>query len=374
MSKKILVTESTMPSLTEYIEEITDLWQSKWLTNEGVKVQKLTKQLKNYLEVDSLSLVTNGHTALELALAAFDLHGGEVITTPFTFISTTNAICRAGLTPVFANIDPETFTLDPAKVEALITPRTKAILPVHIYGNACDVEAFADLATKYNLKLIYDGAHSFGTKYFGKSLGQFGDITTYSFHATKLFNTIEGGAIVANDEQIHNRLTQLKNFGLKNGEPVEIGLNGKMNEFSAAMGLCNLRQNDAMIEQRKMRYQYYYERLQNIPGIQLNPQQNGIESNAAYFPVLFHDTFGCCRETIIDRLMKQNIFPRKYFYPLTSESPSIQNNYPIQATPIAHDYAQRVLTLPLYPNLEFEIIDQICQIIIDSGQLEANAS
>ncbi|PWF99659.1 DegT/DnrJ/EryC1/StrS family aminotransferase [Levilactobacillus bambusae] len=363
MSKKIMVTESTMPPFAEYANEIAELWQSKWLTNNGAKTQELTQQLQDYLGIDHLSLVTNGHMALELALMALGVQDGEVITTPFTFASTTHAIVRNGLTPVFADIDPETFTLDPTKVEALITPQTRAIMPVHIYGNVCDVEAFERLGKKYHLKVIYDGAHSFGCQYKGKSLASYGDAVTYSFHATKLFNTIEGGAVVVRDDATKTRVEQMKNFGLADGVPVEVGINGKLNEFSAAMGICNLRHLDAAIAARQTRVRAYRKQLGAIPGVQVNPVQAAAEPNAAYFPVIFHDVDGRTRDRVFDRLAEEGINARKYFSPLTSDSPGIASRFTVQITPIAADYANRVLTLPLYPDLAISDLLRITAII-----------
>lgn len=251
MQQKILVTRSSMPELEEYVEEIRDIWKTHWLTNMGEKHRRLQRELKDYLKVENVELLTNGHMALEMAIQAMNLQG-EVITTPFTFASTTHAIVRNGLTPVFCDIDPQNFTLDVSKIEALITDKTCAIVPVHVYGNMCDVEAIEEIAKKYGLKVIYDAAHAFGVTYKGKGAGSFGDASCFSFHATKVFNTIEGGAVCFKDKELGRRLYNLKNFGIRDEETVEsVGANAKMNEFQAAMGLCNLRHVDEEIGKRK---------------------------------------------------------------------------------------------------------------------------
>lgn len=247
----ILVTRSSMPPMEEYIEEIKELWETHWLTNMGAKHKQFQADLTDYLGVDHVELLTNGHMALELTLQAMNLQG-EVITTPFTFASTTHAIVRNGLTPVFCDIDPVTYTMDAGKIESLITDRTCAIMPVHVYGNVCDVEEIDRIANKYELKVIYDAAHSFGETYKGKGIGTFGNASCFSFHATKVFNSIEGGAVCYKDEELGEKLYQLKNFGIHNAEEVTgVGANAKMNEFCAAMGLCNLRHVEEEIAKRK---------------------------------------------------------------------------------------------------------------------------
>lgn len=248
---KILVTKSSMPPLEEYIDEIKDLWDTHWITNMGVEHKKLEGNLKKYLMVDGISLFSNGHMALEMAIQAMELEG-EVITTPFTFASTTHAIVRNGLTPVFCDVNSNDFTIDVRKIEELITEKTTAILPVHVYGQVCDVEAIEKIAKKYNLKVIYDAAHAFGVKYKNKGIGSFGDASMFSFHATKVFNTIEGGAVCFQDEEFGLDLYRLKNFGIRNEEIVDsVGANAKMNEFQAAMGICNLRHVDEEIAKGK---------------------------------------------------------------------------------------------------------------------------
>lgn len=361
----ILVTRSSMPSMEEYMEEIKDLWETHWLTNMGVKHKQLQTNLTDYLGVEHVELLTNGHMALELTLQAMNLQG-EVITTPFTFASTTHAIVRNGLTPVFCDIDPVTYTMDASKIEALITDRTCAIMPVHVYGNVCDVEEIERIANKYELKVIYDAAHSFGETYKGKGIGTFGDASCFSFHATKVFNSIEGGAVCYKDEELGEKLYQLKNFGIHNAEEVTgVGANAKMNEFCAAMGLCNLRHVEEEIAKRKKVVEHYIQRLQGIPGIQLNTYQKDVKQNYAYFPVVFDEkAFGVSRNEVFQRLVEQGIGARKYFYPLTNSFECFNKAFDVMQTPVALHIAKRVLTLPLYADLAMEDVDRICDLIV----------
>lgn len=362
---KILVTRSSMPELDEYVEEIRDIWDTHWLTNMGAKHKKLEAQLKDYLGVENISLMTNGHLSLELGLQAMNLKG-EVITTPFTFASTTHAIVRNGLTPVFCDINPVDFTMDVTKIESLITDRTCAIMPVHVYGNVCNVEEIERITKKHDLKVIYDAAHTFGVKYKGKGIGSFGDASMFSFHATKVFNTIEGGAVCFKDEALGRELYKLKNFGIKNQVEVDgVGSNAKMNEFQAAMGLCNLRHINEEIEKRKHVVERYRQHLQGVPGIQLNPIQKDVEPNYAYFPIIIEENiFGATRNEVSDRLGEHGIFSRKYFYPLTNTFDCFHGRFDVDQTPVALHISKRVLTLPLYANLDLEIVDKICEIIL----------
>lgn len=368
MSETILVTRPSMPSLEEYINEISDIWESKWLTNMGIKHQTLEEELSKYLDVDHTVLLTNGHMALEMTLQALNLHG-EVITTPYTFASTTHAIVRNGLKPVFCDIDPETFTIDVDKIEKLITDNTCAILPVHVYGNICNVEEIERIARKYELKVLYDAAHSFGETYKGKGIGNYGDASCFSFHATKVFNTIEGGAVTFKDPHIGAEVRDLKNFGIHGAEEVRnVGANAKMNEFCAAMGLCNLRHIEDEIAKRQQVAERYREWLERVEGIQLNPIQKDVKCNYSYFPIVVNEKrYGASRSEIADALMKNGIYARKYFYPITSAFECFHRQYDISKTPVALHVSKRVLTLPIYADLPIETVDRICRIVMECG-------
>ncbi|WP_308779734.1 DegT/DnrJ/EryC1/StrS family aminotransferase [uncultured Clostridium sp.] len=366
VNKPILVTKSSMPPFEEYIEEIKLMWENKWLTNMGVKHQELELKLKEYLEVNDISLFTNGHLALELALQAMNLTG-EIITTPFTFASTTHAIVRNGLTPVFCDINDEDYTMDVNKIEALITDKTSAILPVHVYGSICNVEEIQRIADKYNLKVIYDAAHAFGEKYKGTSIANFGDISMFSFHATKVFNTIEGGAITFSDNRLKNQLYKLKNFGIESEEVVDsVGSNAKMNEFQASMGICNLRHIDEEIKKRKKAVDNYRMILGNVDGIKLIKEKTDIDYNYSYFPILFDEKiFGATRNEVYNKLKENNIFSRKYFYPLANAYDCYRGKFDINDTPVALSVSKRILTLPLYADITVEEIGKICDVIME---------
>lgn len=363
----IYVTKSSMPSFEEYCNEIKDLWDSHWLTNMGEKHKKFQTELENFFEVPHVTLYTNGHLALENAIASLNLpSGGEVITTPFTFASTTHAIVRNNLVPVFCDINMKDYTIDVSKIEQHITDRTVAIVPVHVYGNMCDVESIEEIARKYGLKVIYDAAHAFGTKYKRKTSASFGDMSMFSFHATKVFNTIEGGCICYNDDKYVRLLDDMKNFGFRGPEEVAyVGGNAKMSEFQAAMGICNLRHVTEEIEKRKVVVERYRSRLTGIEGIQILEEQDDVESNYAYFPVVF-DGYKYTRNEVHSMLEAHGILTRKYFYPLTN-SFECYRKYPtagIEKTPVAQNIALRVLTLPLYSDLSMESVDKICEIIL----------
>ncbi|MBW6410298.1 DegT/DnrJ/EryC1/StrS family aminotransferase [Clostridium weizhouense] len=360
--KKIMVTRSSMPNFEEYMDEIKGIWDSHWLTNMGVKHKQLEAQLLKYLDTPNLTLFTNGHLALECIIAALKLTG-EVITTPFTFASTTHAIVRNGLKPVFCDINPDDYTIDVDKIESLITEKTSAIIPVHVYGNVCNVKEIERIAKKHNLKVIYDAAHTFGIKVDGRGISNFGDASMFSFHATKVFNTIEGGAIAFRDEKLSKVLYDIKNFGITGPESVEyVGGNAKMNEFQAAMGICNLRHVDKEIEKRKAVVGRYVERLSNISGIKLCKPKTGVKSNYAYFPVVF-DGYKLNRDEIFEKLKSENIIARKYFYPLTNSFECYKGKFDVEKTPVAKYIADRVLTLPLYADLDLDDVDRICDII-----------
>jgi dTDP-4-amino-4,6-dideoxygalactose transaminase len=362
MNNKIQVTRSSMPPIEEYMEEIKSLWNSHWLTNMGEKHNQLEEELMRFLDVPNVSLFTNGHLALECVVQAFNLTG-EVITTPFTFVSTTHAIVRNGLKPVFCDVNPHDYTIDIKKLERLITEKTSAILPVHVYGNICDVYEIDRIAQKYNLKVIYDAAHAFGVTVNDTGIGNFGDAAMFSFHATKVFHTIEGGAITFKEESFKNKLNSIKNFGITGQESIEdIGTNAKMNEFQAAMGLCNLRNIDKDISKRKEIVARYMENLENINGIKLLKEQENVKSNYAYFPVVF-DGYKNSRDGIYELLKKNNIMARKYFYPLTNRIECYKDYFSSQGTPVAEYIADRVLCLPLYADLALEDVNRICKII-----------
>lgn len=363
----ILVTRSSMPSYEEYCEEIKSLWDSHWLTNMGEKHNRLQTILEKYLGVTHVTLYTNGHLALENAIAALNLpKGGEVITTPFTFASTTHAIARNGLIPVFCDIKEDDYTIDTQKLEALITDNTVAIVPVHVYGNLCDVEEIERISRKYGLKVIYDAAHAFAVKYKGVSSACFGDATMYSFHATKVFNTIEGGCVCYNENSWVQLLDEQKNFGIHGTEKITyIGGNAKMNEFQAAMGICNIGHLSEEISKRKKVVNHYRNRLENVEGIKLSVIQENVESNYAYFPVVF-DGYKYTRNEVYEKLAKIGISARKYFFPLTN-SFECYRSYPtagVDKTPVAQHIALRVLTLPLYADLSIDDVDRICDEIL----------
>lgn len=361
--EKILVTQSSMPTMEEYIEEIKSIFETKHLTNMGPKHKELQSRLEEYLRVKHMTLFTNGHMALYSAIKALKLKG-EVITTPFTFVSTTHAVTQNGLTPVFCDIDEDTYTMDVTKIESLITDKTCAIIPVHVYGNVCNVEEIEKIAKKHKLKVIYDAAHAFGVKYKGIGIGNFGDMSMFSFHATKVFNTIEGGGVAYNNNSLERELDLLKNFGITGPETTEeVGMNAKMNEFQAAMGLCNLRHIDEEINKRKKVVEEYRKRLSNIKGIKLSKIQENVQSNYAYFPVVFEEEFGKTRDEVMEELAKHNIFTRKYFYPLTTDF-ECYPQYDGNSTPIAKHISDRVLTLPLFADLSIEKVNEICDIIL----------
>lgn len=364
----IYVTRSSMPNLEDYVKEIQPIFENYHLTNMGPIYKKFQYQLKNYLGVPELSLFTNGHMALEMAIQAFGLQipDGEVITSPFTFVSTTHAIVRNGLKPVFCDIRESDYTIDPDKIERLITKKTVAIIPVHVYGNLCDVEVINKIAKKHNLKVIYDAAHAFGVTYKEMGIGNFGDASMFSFHATKVFNTIEGGAVAFHDKKYCTKLHEIKNFGIHEAEDtLAVGGNAKMDEFRSAMGLCNLRKMEQCINSRKAVFERYMEHLKGIKGISLPQIQKDVKTNYAYFPVCFDKrVFGKSRDDVFARLAEQDIHARKYFYPAVNEMTCYKNSLGSQKTPIAHDISMKVLTLPMYEGLTMENVDRICNIIL----------
>ena len=350
----INVTRSAMPPFEEYIRTIAPLWESRWLTNMGTIHREFEAELREFLHSPCVSLYTNGHLALEGVLEALG-RKGEIITTPFTFASTTHAISRQGFTPVFCDIEDTYYTMDPAKIEALITDRTVAILPVHVYGNLCDHKAIQEIADRHGLKVIYDAAHAFGVP----GAATLGDASMFSFHATKVFHSIEGGCVTCADPELKARMDRLKNFGIAGESIPDIGGNGKMSEFHAAMGLCNLRYVNQWIAARKQVVERYRENLTGLPGIRLCPEQPGVQSNYAYFPVVFTGEFD--RDMAAGKLAEEGIIARKYFYPLLNDCAAY--GFRGHETPVARYVSGRVLTLPLYPELSMEDVDRICNIL-----------
>lgn len=358
----INVTRSSMPSYEEYCEEIKSVWDSVHLTNMGPIHNRLKAQISDYLGTPNTELFVNGHLALYCALKALELKG-EIITTPFTFASTTNAIVQAGCTPVFCDIKPD-YTIDESKIEALITEHTCAILGVHVYGNICDVEKIQAIADRHGLKVIYDAAHAFGVTYKGRGIGCYGDVSMFSFHATKVFHTIEGGCLTFREEALRQKLSLQRNFGTGADELLCFGSNAKMNEFQAAMGICNLRHLSEELALRKAVYARYHSRLAQIPGITVLPVSHDIVQNYAYYPILVDPVvFGKDRDEVAATLAQQEIYARKYFYPLVSENREFDENLS-DKTPIAKAYSRQILCLPLYAHLALSDVDRICDILL----------
>lgn len=358
----INVTRSSMPSYEEYCEEIKSIWDTVHLTNMGPIHNKLKAQIRDYLKVSCAELFVNGHLALYCGLKALELEG-EIITTPFTFASTTNAIVQAGCTPVYCDIKPD-YTIDESKIEALITEKTCAILAVHVYGNICSVDAIQKIADKHGLKVIYDAAHAFGVEYNGRGIGSYGDLSMFSFHATKVFHTIEGGCLTFSDETLAQKIALHRNFGVSGEELDCFGSNAKMNEFQAAMGICNLRHIDDELALRKAAFEHYHRRLSGISGITLLPLSAPIKQNYAYYPVLIDAAvFGMNRDAVAETLRQHEIYARKYFYPLVSKNKGFSEDLAYQ-TPTAKAYSENILCLPLYAQLTEAEIDRICDIVL----------
>lgn len=357
----INITRSELPALDEYVSYLAGIWKTHWLTNNGELVQELEWRLANHLRVKNLGVVANGTLALQLAFKALKLTG-EVVTTPFTFAATTNALLWEGLQPVFADVDPETYNIAASSVEERITQRTSAILAVHVYGNPCDVEALQDVAARHGLPLIYDAAHAFGVEYQGKSVLEYGDLSTMSFHATKVFHTIEGGAVITRQSETLREIQLLRNFGIVSEEDVVApGINAKMNEFEAAMGLCNLERVDEECARRKSVYEKYKTALSSIPGVQF---QRLVASryNYAYMPVRFTST--AVRNAVYDGLMAAGIRSRKYFYPLTTQFEYWRSRGGAMVSNVerAEALAGTVLCLPMYSELAFQDVEHIADV------------
>lgn len=365
MREKIFVTKAYLPAMEEYVKQLGRVWNNHILTNMGELHDEFEHQLAEYLRVPYCVTSNNGHMALEILLQALKLQG-EVITTPFTFISTTHAIVRSGLIPVFADIKREDYTIDPDSVEQLITPKTCAIVPVHVYGNPCAVERLQEIAERYKLKVIYDAAHAFGVRYKGKEIGSYGHASMFSFHATKPFNSIEGGAVVSQDKTVCDEVRFLRNFGICEEEEEEavIGTNAKLSEFHAAMGLCNLKHMEEITKGRRRVVERYCERLKTVKGLTFFMPNEDVESNYAYFPVVIEkDVFGESRDELCARLQAEDIFARKYFYPLTKDYSCYKSRFSQCKTPMAEYISKSILTLPLYADLRLNDVDRICDII-----------
>lgn len=362
INKEILVTRSSMPPIEEYIDMIKQLWDSHWITNMGTLHNQLERELEAFLGEKYVQLTVNGHMALELAIQSMNFpEGSEIITTPFTFVSTTYAIIRNRLEPVFCDIKKD-LTIDEEKIESLITEKTVAIVPVHVYGNPCNVEKIEEIAKRHNLKVIYDAAHAFGEIYHGREIGAYGDMAIFSFHATKVYNTIEGGAVCCRNKEQYKKLYNLKNFGIQSQELItDIGTNAKMNEFSAAMGLCNIKYFEQGIEKRKRVVAQYKELLSDSERITFGINEDIEKSNYAYFPVIFETEN--LRNRIYGSLAEMNIYARKYFYPLTSDVAYFDKKYFATDLKSARYYSNRILVLPLYADLLSEDIERIALIV-----------
>lgn len=367
--KPIYVTQPFLPPLAEFQPYLEQIWKSKWLTNSGPFHQELETKLAEYLGVDQLALFANGTLALVTALQALRITG-EVITTPFSFVATAHSLLWNGIKPVFVDIDPETFNLDPEKIEAAITPYTTAIMPVHVYGKPCAVEKIQKIADIYGLKVIYDAAHAFGVTYKGESILKHGDLSILSFHATKVFTTFEGGAIICPDAKIKKRIDDLKNFGFA-GEVTVIapGINAKMNELQAAMGLLQLKHIDAAIKRRFQIDKLYREALTAVKGVCCPLLPEKVKYNFSYFPILVEKDYPLSRDGLYDELRLHGILPRRYFYPLISDFPmyrGLPSSVPSNL-PTAKNVANKVLCLPIYPALEDENVMKIVSLIRDRG-------
>ena len=364
--KRITVTSPLLPKLEDFIPMLQDIWDRKWLTNNGHYHEELEKALADYLGVKYISLFTNGTLPLITALQALRI-SGEVITTPYSFVATTHSIWWNGLKPVFVDVDEETGNINPEKIEAAITPHTTAIMPVHVYGTPCNMKRIQEIADIYGLKIIYDAAHAFGVKKDGESVLKAGDMSTLSFHATKVYNTIEGGALVCHDEATKKRIDFLKNFGF-NGETTVVapGINSKMDEIRSAYGLLNLKQVDSAIAKRKATAKKYREALKDIPGVRYLKDIEGVRHNYAYFPIFIDEKeYGMSRDALYAKLQEHNIFGRRYFYPLISTFSAykgLESANPANL-PIAHKLANQVLCLPMFAGLDNEGTDRIIDII-----------
>jgi dTDP-4-amino-4,6-dideoxygalactose transaminase len=363
----IYVTQPYLPPLEEFIPYLQQIWDKKILTNGGPFHQQLEEALCKYLGVDHIALFTNGTIALVTALQALRITG-EVITTPYSFVATSHSLLWNGIKPVFVDIDPNTLNLDPAKIEAAITPQTTAIMPVHVYGHPCDVAAIQKISDRYNLKVIYDAAHAFGVKCEGGSVLRHGDMSILSFHATKVFNTFEGGAIVCRDVKTKQHIDHLKNFGFVDQVTVTApGINGKMSEFNAALGLLQLKHMDAALARRQEIDAKYRDLLKGVKGLRCVHGVGEALANYAYFPILLDDDYPISRDALYQKLGDNNIHVRRYFFPLISSFPMYRGlpSAHRDNLPVATAAAQKVLCLPIYPDIDFEVVDEVCRLIAE---------
>ena len=375
---RVNVTRSSMPPMEEYFAEVAPLWESRWLTNMGEKHRELEARLRERLGVEDVCLFANGHLALECAIEALGLGSDgrdEVVTTPFTFASTTHAIVRKGLKPVFCDVRESDATIDPEKMESLVTERTCAVLPVHVYGNLCDDASIRRIADAHGLKVLYDAAHAFGVELFDSVSGEWrssaslGDASAFSFHATKVFNTVEGGAVCTSSAALADALALWRSFGMRGGEDAEVpGGNAKMDEFRAAMGVCNLRHLDGEIAKRAAVERRYRENLAGVRGARLVEPEDGVRPNHAYMPVFLGEDLGASRDDVLGALASRGFGARRYFCPCTNEMPWAKGAFDPGDTPVARRLSRQVLCLPMYADLALEDVDAICEIVCSRGK------
>lgn len=354
--EKIFITKPFLPPKEEYFKYVEKIYENDILTNQGPLLKELEEKLSSYLGVKNFQYVTNGTIALQIALKALGIDGGEVITTPFSYVATTSSVLWQGCKPVFVDIEPDNFTIDVNKIEEKITSETKAIMPVHVFGYACDIEGIQKIADTYGLKVIYDAAHAFGSVYKGKSLLDYGDISCCSFHATKLYHTVEGGACVVKDDEVNKKLDLIKRFGCVGEEHFTLGINAKQSEFHAAMGLANFPYIGKIIARRKEISQMYDKALSGL--VQRPKRQEGLEYNYAYYPVVFKSEDELLK--VFEMLNEEGIYPRRYFYPSLNKLPYLSER---QSCPISEDITSRIANLPLYPNLKDEAVERIANIV-----------
>jgi dTDP-4-amino-4,6-dideoxygalactose transaminase len=354
MSKAIYVTQPFLPPLEEYVEYLKEIWKTKQLTNDGKFLQEFEKKLEEFTGVKHVLCIANGTLALQLAIRALEFKG-EVITTPFTFVATSSSLVWEGCKPIYVDIEPDTLNIDPGKIEEKISEKTTAILSVHVYGNPCDIERIQNIANKYNLKVIYDAAHAFGVTYKDKSIFSNGDISIASFHATKVFHTIEGGAVFTNNDNIAREIFKLRNFGYEKGEIVDVGINAKMNDFSAVMGILNLKYFDECLKKRKKIFEHYIQYLEDNTKVRLMDFTE--ISNYSYFPIIFNSEE--IKQKAISKLNEINVYPRDYFNPSLEE---IFGNKKIECE-VSYDISKRILCLPVYPDFKLDDLEKVISVI-----------